>query len=166
MTTPRKDGGESIPRKTTIKRWKYIEAQYLNGFNATQIHAMLPKQFRVVHGTVKNDIVQIRKRWAEDASDLEKFDGRHRYLASLREIRTLSIESGDIKLASQMDKDIAKLSGVRFMSDEQTVHMDIRAARDYVKNIMEIVMRHVTDPEQQQAIISDIEALNDAEPGD
>ena len=74
------------------------------------------------------------------------------------------IRGRDFKLAHQLDKEIARLSGVRLASDERTIHVDLTRAREFMAQVMEIIFRHVSDPAIQEAIVADLEAFDSAMP--
>jgi hypothetical protein len=150
---------------------------YLNGYCASEIHDLIGEQFKVTYGTVRNDIVRIRKMWKSDVDHQDELEGKNRYLASLRQIRRKALTGwtedqptvgGVIKrvhgrsheLAHKVDKEIAQLSGVHLASNDRTIHLSVEEARKFMGQVMEIIMRRVTDSETQDLIIKDLEELS------
>ena len=173
------EGGRLTPQSTRefsatrLKRLRAIEELYLNGYCAREIHRLLGEQYKVGYGTLRNDIVAIRKVWSDDTGNRDALEGKDRYLASLRSMRRrvmkgweepsrsgrMRIVGRDYKLAHQIDKEIARISGVRLASDEHTIHLDIEEARQYMQSVMEVVFKHVEDAAVREAIVADIEVL-------
>lgn len=185
MTTDDDDGAEAVETKTLsakstrefsvsrLKRLRAIEELYLNGYCAREIHGLIGEQYGVGYGTVRNDIVAIRSVWNDDSVNRDTLEGKDRYLASLRSMRRrvmkgwqepgkdgrMRIVGRDYKLAHSIDKEIARLSGVRLASDEHTIHLDIEAARQFMEQVMSIVFTHVADNAVRERIVADLEAL-------
>lgn len=151
-----------------------VEELYINGYCAKEIHDLIGARHDVTAGTVRNDIVAIRKMWGDDLQHQDSVEGKRRYLASLRSVRRkamsghkelsirgdVRIKGRDYKLAHEIDKEIARVSGVTLASDSRTIHLSIEEARAYMDEVMRIVMLRVTDIETQQKIIADLEALD------
>lgn len=166
--------GNEGPKKR--KRLRAIEELYLAGYCAKEIFDLLGEQYDVTYGTVRNDIVNIRKMWGEDIDHQDRLEGSRRYLAALRQIRRKAMagyqehdaqgrvvtRGRSFKLAHEMDKEIARLSGVRLKSDEHTIHLDIEAAREYMDKVLAVVFEHVTDSATRDAIVAGIELLGNA----
>jgi len=158
------------------QRLREVEELYLNFYCAKEIHDILGEKWDVTHGTIKNDIVTIRK-WHKAAVEEKDVDsGRQGYVARLKSIRRraatgfkeptgikgdVRIKGRDMRLVHDIDKEIARMEGVELKSDSRTIHVDLEKARNFIKEIMEIVMRRVIDREIQIAIIDDIEKLAD-----
>lgn len=175
------DKKENQPRfrAPKLRRLRAIEELYLNGYCAQEIYTLLKTSYPVTYGTIRNDIVDLRKIWKMDTSNRDMLEGKDRYLASLRAIRRkvmdgwqepvfgggTKVVGRDFKQAHRLDKEIARLSGVTLASDMHSIHLSIQAAKDYVKTVMDVVMKHVEDPDIQRAIVEDLEAIgNDTEP--
>lgn len=161
-----------------LNRLRAIEELYLNGYCAREIHQLLEPTYGVTYGTIRNDIVLLRRVWKYDTSHEETVEGKERYMASLRSMRRRvmkgwrekdvtgreRIVGRDYKLAHSIDKEIAKLSGVAVASEGHSIHITIQAAREFMDRVMGVVMTHVTDAETQSAIIRDIERLEHEQP--
>lgn len=161
------------PRQHRRKRLRAVEELYLNGYCAKEIHDLIGEQFDVTYGTLRNDISAIRKMWGDDTEHRETLEGKDRYLASLRSMRRRvmsgweekdstgrrKIVGRDYKLAHSIDKEIARLSGVRLANEEHTIHLTIEKARSFIDEVMSVVFKHVVDDETQHKIIADLEKL-------
>lgn len=159
------------------RRLRSVEELYLNGYCAREITDLLDTTYGVAYGTIRNDIAAVRKWWTEDLGTRDATEGGQRYLASLRAMRRRVMDGWtetdvygrsatkgrDYKLAHQLDKEIARLSGYRLKSDEQTIQLDVKQAQEYMTEVMAAVFKHVTDRETQDAILADLEAAGDAE---
>lgn len=167
-----------MQRQRARVRLRAVEEMYLNGYCASEIHDLIGTQFAITYGTVRNDIVKIRKMWREDNTEQDEDTGKDRYLAALRQLRRRALSGfeeehatvggvikrtvgRDPRLAHGIDKEIAMLSGVRLASNERTIHLSIEEARKFIGKVMEIVMRRVPDAETQSLIIKDLEALDE-----
>lgn len=158
--------------QSRLQRLRAVEEMYLGGYCAIEIFELIGETYGVTRGTIRNDISAIRKIWGEDLSNRDRLEGQQRYMASLRSMRrralkgwtevdaqgATKIRGRDYKLAHQLDKEIARLSGVELASDTKKVHVDIQAAREFMDRVMEIIFGVVTDREQQEAIIKALEA--------
>ena len=158
-------------------RMREVEELYLNGYCAKEIHDLIGAKHDVTYGTIRNDIVAVRKMWGDDLTHQDVTEGKRRFLASLRSVRRkaltgfrentirgdVRIKGRDYRLAYEIDKEIARVSGVTLASDTRTLNVSIEQARAYMDEVMRVVFKHVTDPELQEAIIRDIEALSDGQ---
>lgn len=145
------------------KRLREVEKLYLDNYTALEIWNLLGKKHRVTYQTIRQDICDIRKAWADDNDELNQLEGSQRYLAATHHTRRLAISGKfpDLNLVHKLDKELARLSGVRLASDEQTLHVDIQKARDHMDQVLEVVFRHVEDRETQEAIVADLEKLGE-----
>ena len=157
------------------KRIRAVEEMYINAYCAREIHDLIGDQFGVTYGTIRNDIVIVRKMWAKAKLKADPLQGGERHLAAMQNIRRRVMEGEpikdgdgvehivgrDYKTAFAIDKEIAKLSGVTLATEERTIHLRIEEARDFVAKVMGVVMSLVTDAELQNAIIKGVEALDD-----
>lgn len=146
------------------KRLREVEQLYLDGYGPLEIWEMIGNRHRVTRETIRQDTTDIRRAWMEDLDSLTKLEGSQRYLAATRLTRRLAMsgDAKDLKLAHQLDKEIARLSGVKLASDEQTIHVDVQQAREHMDQVLEVVFRHVEDRAVQEAIVADLEALGEA----
>ena len=147
--------------KSTRKRRRLIEKLYLDGYGPLEIADRLPKQHRVQYGTVRKDIVEIRKAWVADIDAMDEFEGRHRYLARTRDLRRKADRMEKLELAHTLDKEIARLSGVNLKADDLTWQITLTAAVARIDDVMTAVFSVVTDHDTQEQIIDAIEAIAD-----
>ncbi len=126
--------------------------------------------------------------YSDDHRQIE--EGRARYVASLFELRRRAtpddqqysvegedtdkdaghivtirgkkyrVTKGALKFIHDIDKEIARLSGVELRADTQTIQLSVDAARNYVETVMRIFFKYVTDPEIQQKIVSELDAID------
>jgi len=161
--------------KARLERLRAVEELYLNGYKAREIYNLLSSRERgtydVTYGTIRNDIVMVRKLWGHDIQN-GGLEGRERYLASLkamrRKVMTGWLEEGpdgrkrragrDYRLAHQIDKEIARIEGVEIASDTHKIHLDITAARSFMDKVMEAIFEEIDDPELQARIVAKLEA--------
>lgn len=161
---------DQIPDKkhTTRARLRVVEELYISGYGPKDIHEKIKKKFPVRYGTLRNDIVDIRKAWAADLDGLNVLEGKHRYFAAMQQVRRKAmdgweegdaIKGRDYKLAHTIDQEIARLSGVRLKSDEKTIHLDIQEAKGFIEKVMEVVFEVVEDPDLCETIVKRLEEL-------
>lgn len=170
--------GTSTENKATAKktrqRRRIIEKFYLAGYGPLEIHDKLETPYRVTYGTVRKDIVEIRDAWKSDVDEADEFEGRHRYLASLREVRDKAItgweEEGkfgpmikgiDLALVHKIDRDIAQLSGVDLKINERTININLQAAITHMEVVLSAVFSVIPDQSIQGQIIEAIEIAAD-----
>lgn len=150
------------------QRLRAVEELYLAGYGPQEIHDLIGESYGVTYGTLRNDIVRIRAAWGSDIDASTEFEGRHRYLAALRQLRR-KVMSGweedgkkrgrDYALAYRIDQDIARLSGVRLKGDERTIHLDVQAARGFIDRLLEEVFAVVKDPALCEEIVARLERV-------
>ena len=172
MTTPEPT---PVARKKRL-RLREVEELYLGGYCAKEIHDLIGERHAVTYGTIRNDICSIRKIWTDDVDKQDKFRGRQRYLAALKQVRRKvmggwkesdglrghqKIRGRDYRLAHELDKEIATLSGVELSGSVRTVHLNVEVARDFMKAVMGVVFRYVTDAETRENIVNDLRKLDD-----
>jgi hypothetical protein len=159
-------------------RQREVEELYINGYSAAEIHTLLEDRFTVAQGTIRNDIVAIRKRWGHDIEPPEIEGAKEKYLASLKSMRrkslrgwkevTLSgdrVRGRDFKLAFEIDKEIARITGVELRSDTKTVHLTMERARGYLEKALAIVWSHVGDELIREAILADLKLIDEDSEG-
>lgn len=160
-------------RAAKLKRLRAVEELYLNGYCAKEIHDLLLDSYGVTYGTIRNDIANVRRMWTDDLSHRDGLEGKDRYLASLRQLRRktmqgwretdatgrIVIKGRNYREAHNLDKEIARLSGVRLASDEHNIHVTVKAAREFIERVMEVVLEHVKDAETAESIVQALEAL-------
>jgi hypothetical protein len=138
-------------------------------FTAAEIHEKLKKEAEdagrkpVIYGTIKNDIVAVRKRWKADLAELDKLEGEERYLSATADLRRLALDEGSakgLKIAMTANQEIARLSGVDLKIDDNTVRViDVEQAKEYIDKILNVVWDEVTDTDAQLRIQAGIDAL-------
>ena len=161
-------------QKKTRQRRRAVETEYLAGYGAAEIHDRLTPRFKVTYDTIRKDIVEVRKAWKADVDEADEFEGRHRYLASLREVREGAmkgwIEEGkfgpvlkgvDHNLVHKIDKEIASLSGVTFAANNRTITLNMEKARGYLDLIFQIVFKHVEDEDTRKLILDEVDLIED-----
>lgn len=158
--------------KGTRQRRRAVETEYLAGYGPAEIHDRLFKSYPVMPQTIRKDIVEVRKAWTADIDAVDEFEGRHRYLASLRELRKKamigwdeegkfgSITKGvDYVLCHKLDQEIARLSGVNLKVDDKNINLNLKAAVAHMEDILQAVFSVVHDSEMQDRVIEAIDAI-------
>jgi len=150
----------------TQKRLRLVEELYLAGNGPTEIHAKVFDQYPVTYQTIRNDITKVRKAWGADLDAQNRLEGRHRYLASLRQLRRKALIGGpkgpDFRLVHQLDQEVARLSGVNLKVDDKTIKLDIEAARGFMEKVMAVVFEVVTDSDQREDLLDRLDNLEPA----
>ena len=155
--------------KYYLKRLRIIEEMYLGGHSPKEIHSAIGDKYDVSLGTIRNNIVTIRKSWTADKDSMDTQEGSQRYIASLRQLRRKALQpwemgkkqGRDLRLVHQLDQEIARMSGVKLKADEKTIHLEVESAKKYIDEIMRVVFQHVLVPATRQAIIDDLEKINE-----
>ncbi len=105
----------------TGKRRKMVEALYSKGLPPRSIHPVITKKLgEVTLGTIKNDIVAIRKAWGEVLEDEKSEDiGGHApvFFNRAMALYRLAVTRNDIRTAYTIAKDLAAMCGVEFRAD-------------------------------------------------
>lgn len=97
------------------RRRKLVESLYLRGLPPRQIHPLVIERLgKAAYGTIRNDIVQIRKAWAEVLQAAQERDFAEEYFSRAMDDRRQALSAGDIKTAYAILKDIAGMMGVEF----------------------------------------------------
>jgi hypothetical protein len=94
-----------------------VERLYLKGYRPAKIHEIVNAKFPCVVGTVRNDVSAIRRAWKSNGEDVESY-GRYgdEYVERSRHFQRLALEKGDVATAYKIERDIASLLGVDFVS--------------------------------------------------
>lgn len=150
-----------------LKRLRAIEELYYQGHTPQQIHTLLRDLYPVTRATIRNDLVAIRKQHAELLLEQQP-EIREQYFGRLHQIRRMvlkgwkdpdgKIRGRDFKLAHELDKEIARLLGLRLESDTQRLTVTMEAARSYVEHICDLIVQNVRDPEDRARLLAAIEA--------
>lgn len=149
-----------------VKRRRAVAEFMLNGYGPREIHNLIKIAHNCKYNTVRSDVVSIRKEWGHDASQVNKIEGRGAYLASLRQLRRKAVTGRDnedhyiginLELAHKLDKEIARLSGVKLKTDETVIRLDILEARDFIGDLLDIVFELVPDQKICEAIVKKLE---------
>lgn len=163
------------PKSLTIrKRHRVIEELMLNGYRTREIFDIVGESYGISYGTLRNDVYAINKAHRADLGQLGEQTGREKYLASIRQIRRMTlrgwdeqdaqgvirIRGRDFKLAHQLDKEIAGLSGVVLTTNDRTLHLNMEKARGYLELIFQVVFKHVPDQDIQKLILDDLEQID------
>ena len=163
-----------------IKRLLAIEKLYLSNFGPLKIHQMLCQgkdaPFDVAYGTIRQDIVDIKKAHADDYSEMNKLEGHQKLLAQKSDLRDKAVDGWDeegkfglvkkgveLALAAKLDEDIAKMTGVEIVKAGVNLNLTIEAAQDYMGNVMAAIYSVVTDTEMREQIVEAITALAEGE---
>lgn len=174
MTDQGKNPAKNANRR---KRLRLVEELILNGFKTREIFDMVGTQYGVTYGTIRNDVVHVRKAHKDEINSQSELKGREVYLASILQLRrksltgwpevdrfgTSRIKGRDFKLAHELDKEIARLSGVNIKSDEKTVHLTVEKARSYLDSIMQVVFDNVQDEATRARIVAGFAELDEAD---
>jgi len=170
--------GNPAIRTSTRARLRLVEELVLSGYRAKEIHEKLSENISVTYGTIRNDIVRLRKQHRKDLDEKTELVGRDEYNARLKTLRrkaltgwvevdhvgSTKIKGRDLKLVHELDKELARFSGVDLKQDTQNVVMTVEKVRGYLDRIMGVVFVHVTDTQLREAIIGDLARIEtDAE---
>ena len=157
------------------KRLRAVEELMISGLGATEIHEILEPRFSVTYGTIRNDIVTVRKVHRSDFDSMTELRGREDYLAAVRQVRRKAItgwtetdaqgatriKGRDYRLVHNIDKEIASLAGVRLTAGDKTITLNMERAREYLQVIFNIVFKHVVDEDTRKLILTDIELIEE-----
>ncbi len=154
-------------RRNHRVRLRIIEELYIDGYGALEIHDKLVEGYPDTHGkvqpgTVRKDIVAIRKAWSADLDAADQITGRLRYLSSTRLVRRKALDDGSaqaLKLVHSVDQELARLCGVVLKVDNRTLHIDVKKAESFMDEVMGIVFDRVTDTTTRELIVADLEGL-------
>lgn len=149
------------------RRRHAVEDLYLNGVKAQEIHDRLGQTFGVTYGTIRNDIVAVRKAWRDQLKEMSTLEGPEEYVARLTQMRRAAytgweedgkdgrkrIVGRDFRLVHQIDKELAKLQGVD-IKDGASVTVNIQSVRAFMDKIMKRIFTVVTDPTMQDEIVA------------
>jgi len=69
----------------------------------------------------------------------------------------------DFKLVHEIDKEIARFSGIDLKADKKNISLTIEKVRLYLDTIMGVIFRHVPDEDTQQAILKDLDHLDEGQ---
>jgi hypothetical protein len=140
-------------------RRREVEDLYLNGYRPQEIHAMLLPRHGVAAGTIRNDIVAIRKLWTEIIIE-EEPSVRETYVGKLYAVRRYAMREGvrDYRLAYEIDRQIARVLGLKLTADSQQITITVEEARTYVAHICDLVAQHVRHADDRAALLAAIEA--------
>ncbi len=174
LRTPDPKTAADPAQRRRYVRMREVEELYLNGYSASEILTILGDRFNVVYGTIRNDIVAVRKRWRGELEPKVTDGAAERYLGGIKSLRrkalsgwkeqTFSgetrVKGRDYKLVFELDKEIARLSGVSLKSDEKALKITIEKAKAYIDDVLDVIFDIVTDQDQRQQIAERLEILD------
>lgn len=160
------------------KRLRVVEELYLNGYGAQEIHDLIGNQYDVTYGTVRNDIVKVRKAHRDAIDESTQLSAMETYRASLLQIRRKSlsgweeigadgvtrIRGRDFRVALKCDEELALLGGVNLRDKTRRVEVDVEAVQAHTGGVMEIVFACIEDEDIDRGDLKDaiVAALDEA----
>ena len=153
----KKAGANPAEEASRRVRLREIEQLMLNGYKAQEIFDILGNARGVTYGTIRNDISAIYAARREEIAEVTELEGRGGYLARLQAVRRSAVAEKDLRLVHQLDKEIARLSGVE-VDPKHRMQVSVDGAKAFMQKVMERIFLVVTDQDQQdriQAILED-----------
>ena len=167
MTT---NPGKQVARRVRLKA---VESAMIAGTRTGDICAELAPQFKVSRDTIRRDIKAVSKAHQKEIFALTELESTGRYLAACIDLRRQAVEGvtvldqygniritgRDLKLAHQLDQEIARLRG---MSVDGSVNMLVlQKYRTALEEIMVVVFSIVRDQETKNELMAGFERLDE-----
>ena len=106
------------------RRRSLVESLYRQGLSTADIADQASKEFpSATERNVTNDIYVIRTRWKEQVREVFDNDVRSWFVYIALSDRAAAIKAGDLKLAYNIARDLAKLAGIN-LTDLVVDHRD------------------------------------------
>jgi hypothetical protein len=149
------------------RRLQAVEEMLYGGYRPQQIHILLKERFPVTRGTIRNDIVEIRKNQKEVTTEAS-VEVKDEFIGRLHAIRRAAmkgwrdpdgrVKGRDFRLAHDIDKTIASVLGLKLASDNPRITITMEAAQSYIEHVMDIIAQNVRDPDDRARVLAAIES--------
>ena len=130
---------------TKAQRFKLVRELYLKGKTKKQIMGTLAERFgklgQVTQRTVENDISEVLEEFAEEFRRTFAGGPAHWFLKTALEDRARAIKDGDVRLAYQIAKDLAKMAGVKIEDFVIALRHDDGDAGDGPASFQQMLLR-------------------------
>mgnify|MGYP000216674871 CR=1 FL=1 len=166
--------GKQIARRVRLKE---IETAMLAGVRTGDICSDLAPKYDVSRATIRRDIKAVSKAHQGEIFAYTELESRGRYYAACVDLRrqavdgipcldqygNIRITGRDLKLAHQLDQEIARLRGMD--SDGRAVMIAQDKFRAALDQVMTVVFTIVTDPEDRDKLLEGFKRLDQAGTG-